>query len=65
MSLDNVERAEITCDHCGAKFTPKRPWQRFCSPACRFAHWNERNPRQPIVAEQLQRIEAKIDALLE
>jgi len=56
---------EIDCGHCGAKFTPKRKckWQRFCSSACRFAHWNEKNPRQRIVAEQLQRIEAKIDAL--
>src|SRR5215831_4995641 len=50
---------EIGNGHCGTKFTPKRKckWQRFCSSACRFAHWNEKNPRQRIVAEQLQRIE--------
>ena len=55
--------AEMNCGHCGAKFTPKREWQRFCSSACRFADWNEKNPRQRIVGEQLQRIEAKLDAL--
>jgi hypothetical protein len=54
---------ENACGHCGTKFRPKRRWQRFCSRACRFADWNDRNPRQRAVTEQLQRIEAKIDAL--
>ena len=57
--------AESVCGHCGTKFTPRRPWQRFCSAACRFASWEKRNPRQREVTEQLQRIEAKLDSVIE
>jgi len=27
-----------TCPTCGHPFTPKRPWQRFCSIICRRQH---------------------------
>jgi hypothetical protein len=60
---DAVQVSESACDHCGAKFTPKRRWQRFCT-GCRFADWNERNLRQRIVTERLRRIEAKLGVLL-
>jgi hypothetical protein len=64
MTETDSQVAENACGHCGAKFRPKRLWQRFCSPACRFADWNDRNPRQRVVTEQLRRIEAKLDVLL-
>ena len=59
----DVGPAQIVCGHCGAKFTPRRHWQRFCSATCRFSNWNEANPRQREVNERLTRIEQKIDAL--
>lgn len=35
----NLERGapavSATCQSCGTSFTPKREWQRFCSPACK------------------------------
>ena len=27
------------CPHCQSLFTPKRPWQRFCSGSCRYSDW--------------------------
>lgn len=41
----------MKCKHCGAEFTPRRQWQRFCSVTCRQAAYrvahraelNERN----------------------
>jgi hypothetical protein len=26
------------CRQCREPFAPKRPWQKFCTPACRRAH---------------------------
>ena len=34
-----------TCDRCGAPFTARRPWQKFCSDGCRFAWHGERRER--------------------
>lgn len=33
------------CKHCGKSFTPKKPWQKFCSPRCRFLDFDGRHPR--------------------
>lgn len=30
---------------CGASFTAKRNWQRFCSVACRWKEWSRWHPR--------------------
>ena len=27
------------CKRCGAKFTPKREWQKFCQKKCRMDAW--------------------------
>jgi hypothetical protein len=34
------------CEHCGAKFAPRREHARFCSARCRVA-WNRENMRDP------------------
>ena len=65
MSEVEAQVGEPACGHCGTKFQPKRPWQRFCSPSCRFADWDKRNPRQREVTEQLHRIESKLDSVIE
>ena len=65
MIEDDSEHPEFVCAHCGAKLTLKRPWQRFCSNACRFADWNERNPRQRVITKQPDRIETKLDVLFD
>src|SRR5262245_19790765 len=56
---------ESACGPCGAKYRPKRAWQRFCSPSCRFANWDKCNPRHRQVTQQLHRIEAKLDSVIE
>jgi hypothetical protein len=63
MSPAVSEDVETVCAHCGEKFNPKRFWQKFCSGRCRRGAWDRMNPRQRIVAQQLQRIESKLDAL--
>lgn len=31
----------IPCKKCHKEFKPTRPWSLFCSPGCRFQHYNE------------------------
>lgn len=31
----------INCVCCGKVTQKKRPWQKFCSPACRRRHWGQ------------------------
>jgi hypothetical protein len=52
MIEDDSQVGESLCGHCGAKFRPKRRWQLFCSSVCRFADWDERNPRQRVVTDR-------------
>lgn len=67
MTMSEIESMMdgIVCSHCGTKFRPNRPWQRFCSPSCRFADWDKRNPRQREVTQQLHRIESKLDLVID
>jgi hypothetical protein len=59
-----VRIAETTALIVGAKFTPKRPWQRFCSPPFVLRTWDERNPRQRVVTEQNRRaVTTKLDGI--
>lgn len=37
----------MNCAQCQAEFTPRKSWQRFCSPACRQAHHDDRNRNGP------------------
>ena len=37
---------------CGKKFTPKRDWQKFHSPACRYKAWVELHPRITVAKEK-------------
>jgi hypothetical protein len=30
------------CEWCGEGFKPKREYQRFCDPKCRYAAWFDR-----------------------
>lgn len=39
-TVDRTRRRK--CEHCGGRFEPKRPWHRFCRPACRLRAWRER-----------------------
>lgn len=36
---------EANCENCGAKFERNRATKRFCSPSCRFEHWDRLHPR--------------------
>jgi len=37
MSENNLKRV---CRGCGDSFTPKRPWQEFCTtPSCKNKYW--------------------------
>jgi hypothetical protein len=38
------------CEHCGARFTPRREHARFCSARCRVA-WNRADKAQPTADE--------------
>lgn len=39
------EKKKATCKQCGEDFIQRRDWQVFCGKACRWANWNDRNPR--------------------
>lgn len=62
MHLEPAGHAPRPCDYCGATFTPKRAWSRFCSPAHRTAyHTSEGRARAiaeaaPRMFEALQQI---------
>ncbi len=47
------------CAHCGAEFTPKRPWGRFCSKRCRWADRPARRREQDAKLRELARAFAK------
>ena len=46
-SLEGFSEAKQPCDHpdhclcCRTVIRKTRPWQKFCSPACRRRHWGE------------------------
>ena len=40
--LDRNQPRSNRCDRCGKLFPPARPWQRFCSDACRKAAYDKR-----------------------
>lgn len=35
------EAGAIVCAGCAGAFTPRRPWQRFCSAECRTSYHHE------------------------
>jgi len=35
---------ERICKNCGSSYMANREWQRYCSPACRVAHWRNEHP---------------------
>ena len=37
-----LKRPLLACRHCGRDFEPRKGWQAFCSPNCRFHHHNEK-----------------------
>jgi len=41
---ENEAARTRNCRCCGRRFIPSRPWAVFCSPACRYTHYN-RNTR--------------------
>lgn len=43
--LDRTQPKGIRCDRCGTLFPAARPWQRFCSDACRKAAYDKRRAR--------------------
>ena len=38
------------CPTCGAEFTARRRWQRFCSRRCRWTAWEAAHPRTTLPA---------------
>jgi len=48
---------------CGAKFTPERKWQRFCSRECRQRDWSENHQRISLDDEEsISHVVRKISA---
>ena len=43
---------------CQKKFTPKRPWQKFCDRLCRDRYWNLVNPRMKALLRTLNEPES-------
>ena len=41
----HVVGAQVICLQCETEFTPRKPWQKFCSSACRDRFHNERRKR--------------------
>lgn len=43
-----IAAAKIKCEnpHCDIWFIPKRPWQRFHDPSCRWIAFKENIPKQ-------------------
>lgn len=35
------QKETAKCPRCGETFTKRRPWQEFCTPACRMEMWKE------------------------
>lgn len=33
------------CEYCGNEFEANRSWQKYCSHNCRWADWDNKNPR--------------------
>jgi hypothetical protein len=59
---DPPQDTHPACDGCGAPFTPKTTWQRFCGPKCRDA-WH-RNPNRPgTVDQRLDELERRVAAI--
>ena len=45
----------MECTYCDRKFTPTRPWHRFCSASCRnkeFSRRTFRNRKKPVPGER-------------
>ncbi len=49
----------MPCEHCGAEFSPKRPWGRYCSKACRYAGQAARRREQGAALRRLVKVLAK------
>lgn len=50
MHLQAAGTAQAACDTCGALFTPKRSWSRFCTTRCRNAFHGAEARREAIKA---------------
>lgn len=48
--------AEVQCDACPTRFTPKKRWQHFCSPKCRRAWHAWTRPASVREARELVRM---------
>lgn len=53
------------CEHCGAKFTPTKPWSRFCSELCRVQAHRAKHRVSAIagLAEAERALTAALDAV--
>jgi hypothetical protein len=41
----NVTTQQKACPICGATFTPRTKWNRYCSRRCRYKDWVSKHPR--------------------
>lgn len=57
-----AEKAGVaTCRVCQTAFAPKKPWQRFCSTACRRAFHKAQDPAR---LDDLERRVAELERLV-
>ena len=52
-STEPLKDGQRRCEWDGVPYTPKKPWQRFCSDACRFKEYDHLNPRVKKLLSQL------------
>jgi len=48
---------------CNNKFTPKRTWHEYCSPACRKNAWNERHNISDLkeLSKRVEKLEERLE----
>mgnify|MGYP001262113937 CR=1 FL=1 len=44
------EKVKGICKECGKEYVRRREWQKYCSPSCRWANYEMKNPRKKTVA---------------
>mgnify|MGYP000864035555 CR=1 FL=1 len=54
-----LRRREMSCEHCGAFFTPKHPRGRYCSAKCRKAAWQAKRGQREARLRGLVKVLAK------
>ena len=52
---------ERVCDYCHSSYMANREWQKYCSPACRVAHWRNEHPvLTPSLIDDIKKIQINL-----